>query len=249
MKISIITICYNSAETIGDTISSVASQDYPNIEYIIVDGGSDDGTVETIKLCEEKISHWISEPDDGLYDAMNKGLAMASGDIVGFLHADDVYADEGVLTSVAREIASGGLDALLGDVEFFSQGMPNKSVRRYRSEYFRPERIAWGWMPAHPALFLKRKVYDHFGGFRIDYQIAGDFEFVARIFKDGWVKYGYFPEVLVRMRTGGVSTGGWRSTIQLNREVMRACRENDIKTNLLKIMSKYPLKIMEFFWK
>ena len=131
-------------------------------------------------------------------------------------------------------------------MEFFHASNPQQTIRRYSSSRFRPERIAWGWMPAHPALFLKRSVYERFGVFRTDYRIAGDFELVARIFHGGTLKYRHVPEVLVRMRTGGVSTGGWRNTILLNQEVLRACRENGIDTNLFKILSKYPRKLLEF---
>jgi hypothetical protein len=142
-----------------------------------------------------------------------------------------------------------GLDALLGDVEFFRPEDPARTVRRYRSDRFKPDRIAWGWMPAHPALFLRRHVYEKFGLFRTDYRIAGDFEFCARIFKGNTLAYRSLPETLVRMRVGGISTGGWRNTVLLNREVLRACHENGINTNLFKICSKYPAKVLEFFAK
>jgi hypothetical protein len=139
------------------------------------------------------------------------------------------------------------LDALYGDLETFRSERPGAVVRRYRSDRFSPERIAWGFMPAHPALFLRRSVYQKFGFFRTDFRIAGDYEFVARIFKGNAIRYRYVPEVLVRMRIGGVSTGGWRNTLTLNSEVLRACRLNGIRTNMLMILSKYPFKIAEYF--
>jgi hypothetical protein len=139
------------------------------------------------------------------------------------------------------------LDALYGDLETFRSERPEAVVRRYRSDRFSPERIAWGFMPAHPALFLRRSVYQKFGFFRTDFRIAGDYEFVARIFKGNAIRYRYVPEVLVRMRIGGVSTGGWRNTLTLNSEVLRACRLNGIRTNILMILSKYPFKIAEYF--
>lgn len=249
MKISIITVAYNAARSIANTLESVAAQTHPETEHIVVDGASTDGTLEIIERHGKHIARLISEPDQGIYDAMNKGLGLATGEIIGFLNADDVYADNGVLERVSAIMAKDDLDALFGDAEFVSPARPNEPLRRYRSERFRPERIAWGWMPAHPALFLHRRVFDRFGSFRIDYRIAGDFELVARIFHGGVLKYRYLPEVLVRMRTGGVSTGGWRNTLLLNQEVLRACRENGISTNYLMILSKYPAKLLEFLRK
>lgn len=246
MKISVITVCFNAVNTIADTLVSVATQDHPDIEHIVVDGASTDGTLEVVKHHGQHVARVISEPDQGIYDAMNKGLGLATGDVIGFLNADDVYANNGVLERIAAIMEREGLDALFGDAEFVSPDRPDQPLRRYRSERFRPERIAWGWMPAHPALFLKRNVYERFGKFRTDYRIAGDFELVARMFHGGTLTYRHMPEVLVRMRTGGISTGGWRNTLLLNREVLRACRENGIATSLPKILSKYPAKLLEF---
>lgn len=246
MKISIITVAFNAAHTIADTLESVALQSHPRIEHIVVDGASTDGTLDVIRRRGQRVARLVSEPDHGIYDAMNKGIRLATGDAIGFLNADDVYADAGVLARVSAVLERGGLDALFGDAEFVSPARPDRPLRRYRSERFRPDRIAWGWMPAHPTLFLRRQVYERFGTFRTDYRIAGDFELVARMFHGGTLRYRHLPEVLVRMRTGGVSTGGWRNTILLNREVLRACRENGIPTSLPKILSKYPAKLLEF---
>ncbi|MDP3584899.1 MAG: glycosyltransferase family 2 protein [Thiobacillus sp.] len=246
MKVSVITVCFNAVNTIADTLESVATQTHPGIEHIVVDGASTDGTLDVIKRHGKRVARLVSEPDQGIYDAMNKGLLLATGETIGFLNADDVYADTGVLERVSAIMDAEKLDALFGDAEFVSPTRPDRSVRRYRSERFCPERIAWGWMPAHPALFLRQQVYQRFGSFRTDYRIAGDFELVARMFHGGTLRYRHLPEVLVRMRTGGVSTGGWRNTILLNREVLRACRENGIQTSLPKILSKYPAKLLEF---
>lgn len=246
MKISIITVAYNARETIAATLESVAAQTHPEIEHIVVDGASTDGTLEIIQQNGKHVAKLISEPDKGIYDAMNKGLGLATGEVIGFLNADDVYADDEVLQRVAENMARNDVDAVYGDAEFVNPARSTRPVRRYRSEHFRPDRIAWGWMPAHPSLFLRRTVYARFGNFRTDYRIAGDFELIARIFHDGTLKYRHVPEVWVRMRTGGVSTGGWRNTVLLNREVLRACRENQIPTNLSKILSKYPVKLFEF---
>jgi hypothetical protein len=141
------------------------------------------------------------------------------------------------------------LDALMGDAGFFHEANPQRIVRRYRSECFSPDRLAWGWMPAHPALFLRREVVQRVGHFKTDYRIAGDFEFIVRAFHGQSLSYRYLPEILVRMQTGGVSTRGWRSKLILNQEVIRACRENGLKTNILKVISKYPKKILEFVFR
>lgn len=245
MKISVITVCFNSEATIAHTLQAVATQTHPDVEHVIVDGGSRDGTVKLVETLGRNGRVILSEPDKGIYDAMNKGLRLASGDVIGFLNADDMYADDGVLARVDAFMQRDKLDALYGDTEFVHPDNLDKPVRRYRSDRFRPDRIAWGWMPAHPALFLRRQVFERYGGFRPDYRIAGDFELVARIFYPGELSYRHIPEVLVRMRTGGISTGGLRSTVLLNREVLRACRENGISSNWLMILSKYPAKLLE----
>lgn len=243
-RISIITACRNSARTIAETLASVRNQSYRNIEHIIVDGGSDDDTLEIVHRAAPGTV--ISEPDRGIYDALNKGVARSTGDIVAFLHSDDVYAGNDVVASVVAHFRSHSLDAVYGDVAFVKESDPGRIVRVYSSRRFRPSRIAWGWMPAHPALFVRKSVFDRHGRFKVDYRIAGDFEFVARVFSVPGFHYHYIPRVLVRMRIGGISTRGWKSTWLLNREVLRACRENGIHTNYLKILSKYPEKFIEF---
>lgn len=246
MKISVITVAFNAARTIGETLDSVAVQSHPDVEHIVVDGASTDGTLTIVERHSQRVARLVSEPDYGIYDAMNKGLRLVTGDVIGFLNADDIYADTGVLARVSANMEAEGLDALFGDAEFVSPERPHRPLRRYRSESFHPGRIAWGWMPAHPTLFLRRAVYERFGGFRAEYRIAGDFELVARMFYGDTLKYRHVPEVLVRMRTGGISTGGWRNTLLLNREVLRACRENGISTSLPRILLKYPAKLLEF---
>jgi glycosyltransferase involved in cell wall biosynthesis len=248
VKVSVVTACFNSARTIADTIGSVASQSHREIEHILVDGGSTDGTLEVIASRRASIAKLIPGPDDGIYDALNKGLAQSSGNIVGFLHADDVYADDRVIEDVVREFSAQPLEAVYGNVAFVRGDDLEQLVRVYRSERFRPSRIAWGWMPAHPALFLARSVFEKFGRFKTDYAIAADFEFVARTFPTPGFRYRYLPKVLVKMRMGGISTQGWRSTLTLNQEVLRACRENGISTNYFKILSKYPAKALEFLF-
>ncbi|MBT0571754.1 glycosyltransferase [Curvibacter sp. CHRR-16] len=246
MKITVITVCYNSAATIVDTLQSVASQETADIEHIIVDGGSTDGTQALVHQHAREGYRMLSEPDQGIYDAMNKGVSMASGDVIAFLNADDVYVGSHALMQVGDYMSKTNVDALYGDTEFVRPDNLNKPIRRYRSDHFSPSKIAWGWMPAHPALFLRREIFERYGNFCVDYRIAGDFELVARIFHKGDVTYKHIPQVMVRMRTGGVSTRGLRSIFLLNQEVLRACKSNGIHTNWFMILSKYPAKLIEF---
>ena len=247
MKVSVITVCYNSAATLARTLQSVAEQDWLSVEHIIIDGASTDGTLTIINQYLASISHVISEPDQGIYDAMNKGLDLARGDIICYLNADDQYASKSVLSHVVNQFQQQELDAVIGDVAFFNPRDPQKSIRRYRSDRFSPARLAWGWMPSHPALFMKRNIMKQVGYFKTDYRIAGDYEYVVRAFQKNTLKYQHLSEVLVRMQIGGISSKDWRSRVLLNQEVLRACRENGLSTNVFKILSKYPLKLMELF--
>lgn len=243
--VSVVTICLDAAATLGRTLASVATQSWPAVEHIVIDGGSTDGTPGVLARHGRHVAAVVSEPDRGIYDAMNKGVARATGDILCFLNADDAYVAPDVLATVATAMTDERLDALYGDVEFFLAGTPDRAVRRYRSDRFRPDRMGSGWMPAHPALFMRRRIYRDLGGFRADYRIAGDFEFVARAFRGGPLAHRHVPRVLVRMQLGGVSTAGLRNTLLLNREVLRACRENGIPTGVLRILSRYPAKLLE----
>ena len=244
--ISVITVVYNAADTIADTLGSVASQTYSNIEYIVVDGGSSDGTLAVIEKYRDVITHFVSEPDAGIYDAMNKGIGLATGDVVGFLNADDIFADAGVLGRVALAMQNTSVQACFGDVVFVGDDMET-AVRYYRSSGFSLGRLAYGWMPAHPSLYLRRDLFDRYGNFRTDYEIAADYELVARLFGKHRISYVYLPWVFVKMRLGGVSTKGLRNSFILNREIVRACEENLISTNMFKVLLKIPSKLSEFF--
>lgn len=245
MKISIVTVSFNAAATIAATLKSVASQAFGEVEHVVIDGGSTDGTQDLVRAALRPVDRFVSEPDEGLYDAMNKGVALATGDVIGILNADDVFAGEDVLGRVADVFRRRGVDAVLGDVGFFREGSPDKIVRRYDSGYFRPDRVAWGIMPAHPGMYLTRAAYDRVGHYRTDFRIAADFEFVARAFVKNRISFVHLAEMIVKMRLGGVSTDGLGAKLTINREVLRACRENGIHSNALMIASKYPRKLLE----
>ncbi len=244
MKVSIITVVYNNAKTIKDAIESVLSQTYKDIEYIIVDGASRDGTVEIIESYGDRISKFITESDNGLYDAMNKGIKLASGDIVGILNSDDFYIDEFVIEKVVKVFKEKKVDSLFADLVYVKPDNLEKTVRYYDSSKFHPEKFAYGWMPAHPTFFVKRAIYEKYGLFKTDYIIAADYELLVRFLYRYRVSYHYLQEVITKMRTGGVSTNGIKSNWILNKEIVRACAENGLKTNMLKVISKYPKKIL-----
>ena len=243
--ISIITVSFNSEKTIERTLKSVAGQTYQNIEHIVIDGASTDGTVALISRHLGAIAYFRSEPDAGLYDAINKGLQIAKGEIIGLMHSDDFYPNDGVLVQIADQFAQCGVDGVYGDAAFFRPHSPEKTVRLYSSAKFSPARLSWGWMPAHTTLYLRSAVYKRLGLFKTDYAIAADFDFTCRVFLQPDLRICYVPKVLVNMQTGGISTSGFRATIRLNQEVLRACRENGLQTNMFKILSKYPAKFLE----
>jgi glycosyltransferase involved in cell wall biosynthesis len=244
LKVSIITVVRNSVMTIQDAICSVASQNYKNIEHIVIDGDSTDGTLNVIGKHYDKLSCVLSEPDRGIYDAMNKGIQVATGDILGFLNSDDIYADDSVISKVVKVVKQNKVDAVFGDLVYVSPNNLKRILRHYDSSWFNSDMIAKGCMPAHPTLFLNKHIFKKYGYFKIDYAIAADFEFVARIFGKGEVSYHYLPEVMVKMRQGGASTKNWKSNWILNKEILRACKENNIDTNIFKVLSKYSKKIM-----
>ncbi len=244
-KLSIITVTKNDKNYIEDCIKSVIEQQYPNYEYIIIDGGSTDGTIDIIKKYCDHISIFVSEPDGGIYDAMNKGIKLATGDIVGILNSDDIYKSNDVLTEVVREFTEKGVDAVFADLVYVDRNNTDKIVRYYKSANFTPDKFAYGWMPAHPTFFLKRKYYEKYGLFKTDYQIAADYELVVRLLGKNKLSYSYLPKVIIKMRSGGISTSSFKSNWILNMEIIRACRENGIQTNIFKVFSKYLVKFYQ----
>ncbi len=244
-KISVVTVCYNPGEILLEAIRSVQAQDFPNVEHVIIDGGSKDGTPERVAGLVRAGDVLVSEPDKGIYDAMNKGIARASGDAIALLNADDRYADSGVLSRVAAAFDAHGTDVVFGDISFFRAGAPDVSVRRYNSGMFSPGRIGWGWMPAHPATVLTREAYARVGQYRTDFRIAADFDFIVRAFATHGLSYTYLRDVFVKMQTGGVSTAGGATRRIIDAEMLRACREHGVPTSKAMMQSRYLLKVLE----
>lgn len=247
MKVSIITVVLNNAEYIEACIQSVINQDYENIEYIVIDGGSTDGTIDVIKKYEDKITVWISEPDDGMYYAINKGIDMSSGDIIGMLHSDDLYIDAHVISNVVRKFGKDNVDSVYADLVYVERNNLSNVVRYYDSSVFRISKFAYGWMPAHPSCFIRKNVYAKYGLYKTDYIIAADYELLVRFYAKHRVSYSYLPKVIVKMRSGGLSTRNFKSNVILNGEIVRACRENGIETNMFKVYSKYFVKLAQLF--
>lgn len=249
MRVSVITATYNRASTIVRAISSVKKQTYPDVQAVVIDGASEDSTVSLLSNFLSSDDVLLSEPDNGIYDALNKGLGLASGEIIAFLHSDDQYFDDNVISTVMKYFEDDSVDVVYGNVCFFSGENVEKVIRTYQSDILSLKNLAWGKMPAHPAMFIRSRVYKKIGGFKTDYQIAADYEFLCRLVKLPGLKATYHPKTLIQMELGGVSTSGIKNTFILNKEVYRALRANGIYTNIFMLLSKYPSKIRQFFKK
>jgi len=248
MKLSIVTVTFNSASFLCNALDSILFQSYPNIEYLIIDGGSTDGTLDIIKHYNERFvgkMKYVSEPDKGIYDAMNKGIRMATGDVIGILNSDDFFSSPTILETVAHNFTS-NIDALYGDVQFVDREDTQKIVRYYSSKKFTPARFKYGFMPAHPSFYARRELFERYGCYKDDYRIAADFELLLRFMYTHKIRTKYLEMPFVSMRTGGVSNQSFHSRVVLNQEIIRACRENGIKTNLFNVYSKYFFKVAEF---
>lgn len=246
MKISIITVCYNSAETIEYAIKSVLAQTHPDIEYIIIDGASKDGTAGIIRKYKDKIAKFVSEPDKGIYDAMNKGLKLATGDIVGILNSDDFYADKFVLEKVAKKFQETGVNCLWGDLVYINRNDVDKIVRFWKSSEYGEGKFKNGWYPPHPAFFVKKEVYGKYGLFDLNFKIAADIEIMLRFLEKFKISSAYIPEILVKMRTGGTSAKNIKNIVKANIETYRAWKVNGLKINPLRILLKPLSKILQF---
>jgi len=248
-RISIITVCFNSERTLEHTIQSVITQDYLNIEYIVIDGGSNDGTLEIVEKYKKNIATFISEKDEGIYDAMNKGIRAATGEIIGILNSDDTFYDSSVLSKIAQAFSEADIDATISDIVFVKRDSDHKVIRKYSSKRWGPWKFAWGFMPPHPSFFVKRNELNKLGLYKTGYKIAADYELMIRYLLINRINWKYIPIITTKMNLGGASTKGIKSLITINKEIARACRENNIFSNYLMIYSKYLVKPFEFLFK
>jgi glycosyltransferase involved in cell wall biosynthesis len=245
-KISIITVCYNSEQFIGSAITSVLSQSHNDLEYIIIDGGSKDNTFSIIQSYGSRVTKFVSEPDMGIYDAMNKGLSLATGDVIGILNSDDFYPYSDVISHVVQTFEQNpDVDMVLGNVDFVKSNKLSHPVRFYSSFSFSPWKMRFGFMPAHPAAFIKRSSYEKVGPYTLGYKIGADFEWFVRALVVKRLSYVKINQTLVRMREGGVSTSGLKSYWLSSKEQVRALRNNNIYTNIFFVMVRLPIKLVQ----
>lgn len=246
MKVSLITVSFNSAETIEDCIRSVLSQDYPDIEYIIIDGASKDGTIELIEKFRDRIAQLVSEPDKGIYHAMNKGIDLCTGEIVGVINSDDMYADEKVISDVVRTMQESKTDSCYGDLVYVDPLDTSRVVRRWNSGGFDKKKFLKGWMPPHPTFFLRRHCYEKFGKFNLSFKTSADYELMLRmLYKEG-LSTAYLNRVMVHMRTGGQSNLSLKNRIKANREDRLAWKVNDLKPGFFTTIRKPLSKLTQF---
>lgn len=251
MKISIITATYNSAKTLALCMDSVLQQSYADIEYIIIDGKSKDNTLEVItsKAATHANIIYVSEPDQGIYDALNKGIAKATGDVIGFVHSDDFLADDQVISKIAEAFKSEAIDGVYGNLHYVQFDDTAKIVRNWISQPFAPHLLKRGWMPAHPTLFLKREVYQQYGHFNLEYRIAADYDFILRIFRQEQHRFTYLPYTITKMRVGGASNRSLKNLFQKTREDFKAANTNQIGFPAVVVLQKNLSKIPQWFSK
>ncbi|MEP5731165.1 MAG: glycosyltransferase family 2 protein [Sulfitobacter sp.] len=227
-KLTLLTACYNSAATVADTMRSVNAQTYGNIEHIIIDGASKDDTVRICKDVGQRVTQIISEPDKGIYDAYNKGLTHATGEIIGFINSDDFYCVDTVATQVMTAFEDPSMDAVHADLVYVDPDETSKIERHWRSKEITKQRLRTGFIPAHPTVFVRREVYDRVGNFDLTYKLAADYEFLLRSFYTHEVKSKYLPEIWVRMRSGGATGGNVNSILRQNREIRAAQKKHGV---------------------
>jgi len=246
--ISIITVVYNNINNIRAALNSVISQKYPWVQYIVIDGGSTDGTVEAIEEYQNNISLFISEPDKGIYDALNKGVELATGDVIAILHSDDLFYDEYVVSDMMRKISETGSELYFSDMAIVDN-KSDKVLRYYMAHYFNRWMFRMGWMPPHPTCFIKKSLFDEFGLYSLDYKIAGDFDFLVRIFYSRDINWGYLNRVTVKMRQGGVSNDGFSSKRVIAREINQSLRDNNVWSLPIFQLGRYVIRLLELLIK
>jgi glycosyltransferase involved in cell wall biosynthesis len=246
LKISVVTAVFNKHDTVAGALDSLFSQTYSGVESVVIDGGSSDGTLAVLEKYRDRVAVLVSEPDGGIYDALNKGIARSSGDVIGFLHADDVLADAQVLQRIATAFEDPQVDAVYADLKYVKHDDVNRQVRYWRSREFTPALLRRGWMPPHPTFYVRRAVYEKMGGFDTRYRIAADYDSILRFFGSKNFFSCYIPHVLVLMRTGGASNRSLRNIIIKSREDYSALRRNRVG-GLLTLVSKNLSKLGQFF--
>ena len=244
MKISIITVCYNSAKTIEKTFQSVKTQTYKNIEYIVVDGMSSDATLDIIENNKEIISKHISEPDKGLYDAMNKGIQLATGELIGILNSDDIFTDNNVLENVVKFHSENNVEASVGNIIQFNE--EGKTVRKYSAKNWNPEKLKIGFMPPHPSIFFKRELFKRLGLYDLTFKSGADYELIIRYFLENKITYKYSDITTTSMAMGGISSSGMESYKMITKEICKALKMNNISFSPLKVKLRAVWKIWSF---
>ena len=249
MTISIITATYNSAATVRDTFESILTQSFKDYELVVVDGASKDETLDIIREYEPRFEgrmKWVSERDWGIYDAMNKGIERATGDVIGILNSDDFYTSDDVLETVATAMDGSDVDAVYGDIPYVNDGELDKCVRYYSSAGFKRERMMQGWMPAHPSFYCRREVYQKYGLFDTSFKVAADFEQLLRLIYVENIRIQYISKDFVTMRTGGASTDGLKARARIMKDHLRAFKKNGIRNNVFRLSTRYFEKLLEF---
>lgn len=247
MKVSIITVTYNSAETLESTIQSVITQSYMNTEFIIIDGGSTDNTLDIIKKYKDSISVVVSEKDKGLYDALNKGIDLATGDVIGILHSDDFYINEHVLSKYVKLFEDKNCDAVYSDLYYVKRDNTEKIIRKWKSGNYKPYSFLNGWMPPHPTFFVKKEVYNRLGKFNLEFKTAADYELMLRFVHKNKIELSYLPEYTVKMRAGGKSNASVQNRVNANLEDRKAWELNGLKPRFYTLYLKPFRKLLQFF--
>lgn len=243
--VSVITVVFNGAATLEYAIRSVLEQTYSNVELIIIDGGSTDATLEILRKYEDKIDYWVSERDAGIYDAMNKGIALARGEYIGMLNSDDFFASPSALKIITTRLRASNVDAVFSYLDIVDPANLDRVLRKYRIASFSPFLLRIGVMPPHPTFYCKKSCYEKAGTYRTDYRIAADFEMLARLLLKHHITWEFIDATTVKMRSGGLSSSGIKSSWVVNREIIRACTENGLYTNMFILALKLPIRLWE----
>lgn len=248
LKISLITVCFNSVKTIRDTLNSINSQTYKKIEHIVIDGVSTDGTLDILYSAESRVSKLVSEKDNGIYDALNKGINYSSGDVIGFMHADDVFENQDVLQKVAAAFEDPTVDAIYGDLVYVQYNNTEKVVRYWKSGAYDNKSLSYGWMPPHPTFYVRRSVYERLGVFDTRYRISADYDIILRFLAGGQISPIYIPKVFVRMRVGGISNGSLKTVFRKSMEDLKIIKRNKVG-GIFTLFCKNFRKLPQFFKK